>query len=65
MTITAKTVRYIKLGKGGRWEKVSLERGELHFGHRNVPHELALTGDRDQRRGWVSKDGTTPIYPTQ
>ena len=32
MPITARTVRYIKLGRGGRWEKISLERGELHFG---------------------------------
>lgn len=45
-----KAVRYIKLGRGGKWEKVSLERGELHFGHRLIPHELALTGDRDAIR---------------
>lgn len=46
MTVAAKTVRYIKLGRAGRWESVSLDQGELHFGHGNVPHELALTGDR-------------------
>lgn len=44
--ITANTVRYIKLGRGGRWEKASLDVGELHFGHSSIPHELALTGDR-------------------
>jgi restriction endonuclease len=39
-------VRYIKLGRGGQWESVSLDRGELHFGHGRVPHELGLGGDR-------------------
>src|SRR3972149_2879162 len=39
-------VRYIKLGLGGRWEKISLERGELHFGYGQVPHELALRLNR-------------------
>jgi|ERR1700730_16481575 len=46
--IAPKTVRYIKLGRGGCWEQVSLDRGELHFGHRKVPHKLALAGDREQ-----------------
>lgn len=45
MAIDTKTVRYIKLGRGGRWEKASLERGEIHFGYGKVSHELALTGD--------------------
>jgi hypothetical protein len=45
--IVAGPVRYIKLGKGGEWEEVSLSRGELHFGHGEVPHELALAGDRE------------------
>jgi hypothetical protein len=45
MAISAKTVRYIKLGKGGRWDDVALDRGELHFGYGKSPHELALAGD--------------------
>ncbi len=57
MTITAKTVRYIKLGRGGRWEKISLENGELHFGHGKVPHELALTGDRAKIKEALIKVG--------
>jgi hypothetical protein len=43
--IQPKHVRYIKLGVGGRWEKIALERGELHLGHRRVPHELCCKGD--------------------
>ncbi|MBR0826156.1 hypothetical protein JQ596_11450 [Bradyrhizobium manausense] len=45
MKVSAKTVRYIKLGAGGRWEN-SLDRAELHFGYGSVTHELALEGNR-------------------
>lgn len=38
-------VRYIKLGRGGRWKDASLDRGQIHFGHRDVSHELASSGD--------------------
>jgi hypothetical protein len=48
MTVIAEKIRYLKLGRGGKWEKVSLNRGELHFGHGAVPHELALAGDRER-----------------
>jgi hypothetical protein len=44
MAISAETVRYIKLGPGGRWD-VGLDRGELHFGYKKATHELALAGD--------------------
>lgn len=64
MTITAKTVRYIKLGRGGRWEKVSLERAELHFGHGKVSHELALTGDRAKIKEHRVKGGRDPRAAT-
>jgi hypothetical protein len=47
MSIVAAEVRYIKLGKGGSWERVSLERSELHFGHGKVPHEMGLVGNAD------------------
>jgi hypothetical protein len=46
MTITADTVRYIKLGKNGRWADIAIERGQVHFGHGKVPHEMGLAGDR-------------------
>lgn len=45
--IAPKQVRYIKLGQAGRWAGVSIEKGELHFGYRTVPHELCLRGDCD------------------
>lgn len=48
MKVTAKTARYIKLGKGGGYETVALERGELHFGFGQVPHATALTLDLEQ-----------------
>jgi hypothetical protein len=60
MPITASAVRYIKLGRGGRWEKVSLERGELHFGHGKVPHELALAGDRENIKQLRIEQGRDP-----
>lgn len=43
MKVTAKSIRYIKLGRKGRWEKISLDRNELHLGHVKIPHELART----------------------
>jgi hypothetical protein len=46
--ITANDVRYIRLGtKGGAWEQLSLDRGELHFGYGGISHEMALEGDID------------------
>lgn len=46
MTVTAKTVRYIKLGrKGIGWEASSLDRGELHFGYGKATHDMALAGN--------------------
>jgi hypothetical protein len=45
MTISAKTVRYIKLGKSGSWADASLKMGELHFGYDRVTEELALEAD--------------------
>jgi hypothetical protein len=53
-------IRYIKLGKGGEWEHVSLTRGELHFGHKEIPHALALTGDREVIKKAVIENGRDP-----
>ena len=60
MTISATAVRYIKLGRGGRWDKVALERGEVHFGHGGIPHELALTGDRERIKQHQIEHGRDP-----
>jgi hypothetical protein len=43
-------IRYIKLGPGGRWARTCLDEGELHLGHAAVPHDLALTGEREAIR---------------
>jgi len=60
MTLAPAHVRYIKLGRGGQWETISLERGELHFGYSKVPHELALSCDRDQIRRYLIRQGRDP-----
>jgi Restriction endonuclease len=44
-SIAPKEIRYIKLGRHGRWEPISLDRGEIHFGFLSDPHELAVAGD--------------------
>jgi hypothetical protein len=45
--VGVREIRYIKLGRGGCWENVSIGNGEIHFGFGGVPHELARTGDRE------------------
>jgi hypothetical protein len=57
MAVAAKQIRYLKLGRGGRWESVSLDQGELHFGYGTVPHKLALAGDREEIRGFQIQQG--------
>ena len=42
--VSAKNVRYIKLGQNGRWAKRSIDNGEIHFGYRGIPHELCAGG---------------------
>ncbi len=44
--ITARRALYIKLGRGGKWERRCLGDGTLRFGYREVPHELGEAGDR-------------------
>lgn len=41
------SARYIKVGQGGSWWKTSLERGQIHLGWSEVPHELLLSGRLD------------------
>lgn len=65
MTVSATTVRYIKLGRGGRWDKVALERGEVHFGHGGISHELALTGDREKIKQHKIEHGRDPRAATE
>jgi len=52
--IAPKELRYIKLGGGDRWFRPSLERGEIHFGYRPVPHALCEAGKWDKVRSLLA-----------
>lgn len=43
--VTASSVYYIKLGRGGDWEAESIRDGVIRFGYREAPHELCTEGD--------------------
>ncbi|CAB3802745.1 hypothetical protein LMG28614_05687 [Paraburkholderia ultramafica] len=45
LKIKPSKVLYIKLGRGGSWEKECIERGILRFGYNETPFEAALAGD--------------------
>ena len=53
-------VRSIKLGRGGAWTEQCLAHGEIRFGHRSVPHELALSRDRDAIVAHLIAAGRSP-----
>ncbi len=53
-------IRYIKLGAGGKWVEPSIGRGEIHFGHLPVPHELCIQGDWDAVVGYLTDLGRSP-----
>lgn len=40
--ITAKRVKYIKLGRGGSYEEYSIKNGEIHLGFHEIAHEKCL-----------------------
>ena len=50
-------IRYIKLGQGNEWAQASLQRGEIRFGYRIVPHSLCVRGAWDAVREILVKDG--------
>jgi hypothetical protein len=35
---------YIKLGRGGKYEREAIERNHLRLGYREISHELCLQG---------------------
>jgi hypothetical protein len=57
---TSPPIRYIKLGRNNAWAKRALTEGELPFGHKEVPHDLALTGDAKRIYAHVVGLGRTP-----
>jgi hypothetical protein len=60
---------YIKLGRGGSWEKESLEKGILRFGYNETPFEAAKAADWDTVwkawRDMRGDDGTATRDVTQ
>lgn len=51
-------IRYIKLGTGGDWAAACLDRGEIAFDYRVVPHDMCLAGDWDAvARHLIEMDG--------
>lgn len=59
MAIQFSDVRYIKLGPKGCWNNVSLDRGELHFGFRDIPHELASSLNKQDIIRYQQRQGRT------
>jgi hypothetical protein len=59
--IAPRDIRYIKLGEGGMWERVSLTRGEVHFGHGQVSQALALSGNEEAIREQLIATGSKPL----
>ena len=45
--IEATAAKYIKLGEKGRWENLCRKDGTLRLGYNEVPHKIALAGDRE------------------
>lgn len=63
--VTFDTTRYIKLGAKGEWTEAALAQGELHFGYRRVPHDLAKTRDAERIRRHLLDQGKKPSAATQ
>lgn len=60
MEIRPTTVRYIKLGKRGRWADEALARGELHFGYGNASHAMAQEGNAEKIKQHLIDLGRSP-----
>ena len=58
--ITANKARYIKLGDTGRWEELAFEEGFIPLQYQNVPHEIAVTLDKNKIRNCLIADGKVP-----
>ena len=64
--IVAREVRYIRLARrGGPWEKLSLDNGELHFGYGGISHALAKSGNLNAITRAAIKSGRDPATAAQ
>jgi hypothetical protein len=63
MSIEVRDAWYIKLGRGGAWEREAIEGGTLRFGYHAYPHDLCLAGRwpevRTEVAGRRANAGTT------
>ncbi len=55
--VEATSAYFIKLGPKGDWEKRCLKNGELRLAYHEVPHEVALAGDKDAIREIYINEG--------
>ena len=62
--INAVSVRYIKLGAGGRWENPSLDNGRIDWGLPSDPHDDALEGNWPEVTTHYASSGLTPAVAT-
>jgi hypothetical protein len=54
MKFNPEAVYFIKLGRGGEWEKdCILESDTLRFSFKEVPDELCQNGTEDEITNWV------------
>lgn len=58
--ISATAVRFIKLGRAGRFEEAALEDRRLYLGYHNAPHEICATGDWEALYRIFADDGLKP-----
>jgi Restriction endonuclease len=59
-TIEATGAKYIKLGEKGVWERHCFDRGIIRLGYYEVPHELALSGNKEAIRQIYIDEGFSP-----
>lgn len=58
-------VRYIKLGKGGRWASEAIAEGIVPFGFRQIAHEPCNQGDWAEAARQLAAAGRSPSGVTQ
>ncbi len=58
--VNAVCAKYIKLGRGGRWERMCLEDGTLRLSYGSVPHEVAAAPDKEPLRQYFLDRGDAP-----
>lgn len=50
VTFAPSAVRYVKLGRGGRWVEEALDQGIIPFGYPEIEHPVCMKGDWAQVR---------------